>query len=62
MVVIALNHTPHYSHRENDNFEDLTAKRQRLQGKWTTNKKAIITFSTCTTVTNYILHVMLYTG
>ena len=39
LVVIVLNYTPHYSHRHNNNIQDLPAKRQRLQGKWTTNKK-----------------------
>ena len=39
MVIIVLNYTPHYSHRDNDDVEDLPAKRQRLQGKRTTNKQ-----------------------
>ena len=39
MVFIVLNYIRHYSHRDNDDVEDLPAKRQRLQGKQTTNKK-----------------------
>ena len=45
MVVIVLNYTPHYSHRDNDDVEDLPTKRQRLQGKWTTNKKTLMLIS-----------------
>ena len=32
-----LNYTLHYSHRDNDDVEDLAVKRWRLWGKWVTN-------------------------